>query len=120
MIAWSLFMLTTWVIFVYCTQVDLLVLGLYTADNPVQLCETTIRGRKLQLDLIPTKVKFVFFAYFSTFFGSVVYAIFHLRRFQKLDSDESTMRDYAVMLTNIPEVPGSEKLEEELETLVRE
>jgi len=48
----------------------------------------------------------------------IVYGVYQLRRFQELDVDTTTMKDFAAMLVGIEGLDGSRRLEEELKEAV--
>jgi len=117
MIIWSCVIIVVWVLLAYSTHPELLALGLYPANTPQQLCAVTLRGKEMQRDMMWAKVLFIVLAYLGTFAGSLAYAVFQLRTFQKID-DDTSMTDFAAICVGLPQVKGSERVEEKLRSCI--
>lgn len=113
-ILWGCGLASLWIVFAYSVNPELLVLGLFPAKTPQEFCAVTLRGHEEQRRLMWAKVMFVAFAYVGTFVGSLIYAGYHLKRFEEIDGEECSMRDFAVVCTGLPIMPGTELVEDEI------
>jgi hypothetical protein len=118
-ILWGCFLVVTWVIFTYFTSPDMLVLGLYPADTPQQLCSVTLRGKEVQHRLMSTKVIFMIIMLVSSMFFNFAYAVYQRRKFQKLD-DGTSMMDFVAICKGLPELPGDQLVENQLKQFMEE
>jgi hypothetical protein len=118
-IVWGAGLVVTWVIFTYFTSPDMLVLGLYPVDTPQQLCSVTLRGKEIQKRLMPTKAMYMVLMYIFTTGFNFAYALYQRKRFLSMD-DETSMTDFAAICVGLPEMEGSElvenKIKESIET----
>lgn len=64
--------------------------------------------------LMWTKIDFVVAAYLLTFLACLAFGVRQLRIFQKVDMQNSTPKDYAARVRNLPLMDGTEPVEEEL------
>mmetsp|Transcript_12003 Transcript_12003/g.21271 ORF Transcript_12003/g.21271 Transcript_12003/m.21271 type:complete len:1110 (+) Transcript_12003:84-3413(+) len=82
-------------------------------QNWLQRCHSVHAGHQLQIDTMPTRIDYLGGLYACSFLLVLAFAIYQKRTFEQLD-DATTMGDYAAVIKGLPEVSGSEKLEEEL------
>lgn len=52
--------------------------------------------------------------YIFSFVGSIIFGIQQLRFYQQLDEQNDTMKDYAVIISDLPSLAGTEPVEQEL------
>lgn len=113
-ILWGCSLASLWIVFAYAVNPELLVLGLFPAKTPQEFCAVTLRGHEEQRQLMWAKVLFVAVAYVGTVGATLIYAGYHYRRFEELDGEECSMRDFAVLCTGLPVIPGTELVEDEI------
>ena len=113
-ILWDCGLASLWIVFAYNVNPELLVLGLFPAKTPQELRAVTLRGHEEQRQLMWVKVLFVVVAYVGTVVATLFYAGYHLKRFEELDGEEWSMRDFAVVCTGLPIFPGTELIDEEI------
>ena len=77
-------------------------------------CILVAWGFETQMRLMWTKIDFVVVAYLLTFLGCMAFGVRQLRIFQKVDMQNSTHKDYAARIRNLPLMDGTEPVEEEL------
>jgi len=113
-ILWAFLVCVGWLFLSLFVSHDLLILGSRQAITPQQLCTITAWGSGTQHKWMWAKVWFMVAAYFGTFSGSLLLAVFQKRCFVEMES-EATMKDFAAVAVNFPVRPGSaEDAEEEL------
>lgn len=116
---WGIAGIAIWVVWAYSTDPELLVLGLFPTGTAQQMCAVTQHGRLAQKKIMSSKVGFLVVFYIFTFVGLLVYAYLNGRRCEVMGA-ESTMRDFAAVLTGLAEEVGSDQLEQELAKAVQE
>lgn len=119
LIIWASGIVVTWVVFTYFTSPDMLVLGLYPADTPQQLCAVTLKGKEVQKRLLPTKVGYMVFMYIFTILFNFGYALYQRRKFLSID-DDTSMTDFCAMISGLPEMSGDKMVEVLLKQCVEE
>jgi hypothetical protein len=122
LIIWSCIFVACWVCFSYSIDAELLLIGIKNAaeTNIAESCAGTVRGKRMQRDLMTAKVMFLVGAYVCTLAACVGYSIFHKRKYQNLDANTTSMRDFAAILRGLPRTVGTERLEEQLSQCLRE
>jgi len=101
------------------TDLKLLSLGMEVPTTPQERCTVISEGRQYQLQSMTTKLSFLVCAYSFTFMLTMVFAAYQRRTFQTLD-DAATHSDFVLFLEGLPQVDGTEKLEEILKDAVGE
>mmetsp|Transcript_110251 Transcript_110251/g.235457 ORF Transcript_110251/g.235457 Transcript_110251/m.235457 type:complete len:991 (-) Transcript_110251:99-3071(-) len=119
-IIWACICASAWIVYAYSTEPELLLLGLYSASTPQDLCAVTIHGKKAQHQMMWAKVTFVILAYMGTFVACMLYGIYHVRKYHDMDAATTSMRDFAVLCTGLPTLTGAEKVEEQIAQAVKE
>lgn len=92
----------------------MLVLGTKEFGTAFRNCVLVAWGRETQRRLMWAKESFIAIVYVCSFAGSIIFGIQQLRLYQRVDQQHDTMRDYAVMISGLPQLEGSEPVEEEL------
>lgn len=113
-ILWGCGLASLWIVFAYSVNPELLVLGLFPAKTPQEFCAVTLRGHEEQRQLMWAKVLFVAVAYVGTVGATLLYAGYHLKRFEEIDGEECSMRDFAALCTGLPTISGAELVEDEI------
>eukprot|EP00933_Yihiella_yeosuensis_P050548 TRINITY_DN48352_c0_g1_i1.p1 TRINITY_DN48352_c0_g1~~TRINITY_DN48352_c0_g1_i1.p1 ORF type:complete len:1070 (+),score=175.40 TRINITY_DN48352_c0_g1_i1:133-3342(+) len=116
---WGALALLGWGVMVASTDKEVLQLGWKSTDTPRELCRVVNWGRTLQETFMWEKMSYIGSLYAFTFLGSIGFAILQLRTFQSLD-EQTTMKDYAALCTNLPRLPGSAHVEEDLKKALEE
>jgi hypothetical protein len=117
-IIWGCIVVVTWVIYTYFTSPDMLVLGLYEAETPQQLCAVTLRGKEMQKRLMPTKLIYMVIMLVCTSAFNFAYALYQRKRFLEID-DETTMTDFAAICMGLPEMTGGELVEDKVKQAIQ-
>jgi len=110
---WACLLAMGWTIYAYSTHPEQLLIGLQAAHTPSEICSVTMTGRAMQQTMMRNKAVFVLIAYVFTFTGCMIYAVLQQQVFEKME-DETTMDDYAALLTGLPEINGADHCEEKL------
>lgn len=119
LIIWGCLVIVVWVLYAYFTSPDMLVLGLWPADTPQQVCSVTLRGKELQRRLLPTKLIFMVVMFLATFGFNFAYSLWQRYRFLQLD-DDTSMTDFAALCMGLPELSGEEKVEDLVKACIEE
>lgn len=114
LICWAAVVAASWVLLALLTDYDLLVLGTKEFGTAFRNCVLVAWGRSTQRRLMFVKESFVVIVYVFSFVGSILFGIQQLRFYQQLDEQNDTMKDYAVIITDLPSLAGTEPVEEEL------
>lgn len=114
LICWAGVIAASWVVLALLTDYDLLVLGTKEFGTAFRNCVLVAWGRSTQRRLMAVKESFVVLVYLCSFAGSILFGIQQLRFFQRLDEQNDTMKDYAVVILDLPPLDGNEPVEEEL------
>jgi len=107
----------SWIIWAAAHNDELLSAGSTTPENWVIRCRELFAGKKLQDEEWEAVKSFMGALYIGSILVSLVFAYSQLNEFRELD-DLATMKDFALHLTNLPPVLGSEKLEVILKDLI--
>jgi len=119
MIIWACVCVAFWIIFAYSTEPELLLVGLFSADSPHELCAVTFHGKDAQTRIMWAKLIYLVIVYLFTFAGAIGYAVYHRHMYDSLDLDNCTLRDFAAVCSGLPRTAGTERLEEELTSHLR-
>merc|ERR1719265_241172 len=65
------------------------------------------------------KVVFVMMVYLITFIGCIVYGVINWRAYE-IQNDDTTMMDFAALVTGLPRLPGDRMWEDELKAFFSE
>jgi len=114
LIVWALAIGVAWLFLALSVDDALLILGTRRAKTARQNCILVAWGFETQMRLMWTKVDFVVAAYILTFLACIAFGVRQLRIFQKVDMQNSTHKDYAARIRNLPLMDGTEPVEEEL------
>jgi hypothetical protein len=96
----------------------LLILGTRAFGTPRENCILVAWGFETQKRLMWTKVLFLQIVYIGSCILHFFHCVMQLRRFQAVDFDNKTMKDYVAMIEGMPAISGSENVEEDLKTLI--
>jgi len=105
-IVWSFMLAMVWVAFA-CFHNELFILGTRKFGTPRHNCILVAWGYETQQRLMWTKVLFLVIAYVGSFVSFLMFSVSQLRTYQKFSSKEVTMRDFAVELKGLPQLPCS-------------
>jgi len=114
LIVWALAIGVAWLFLALSVDDALLILGTRRAKTARQNCILVAWGFETQMRLMWTKIDFVVAAYLLTFLACLAFGVRQLRIFQKVDMQNSTHKDYAARVRNLPLMDGTEPVEEEL------
>ncbi|CAE7843321.1 unnamed protein product [Symbiodinium microadriaticum] len=114
LILWSLAIAVGWLMLSLSVDDALLILGTRRAKTARQNCILVAWGFETQQRLMWTKIDFCVAAYVLTTLACVLFGIRQLRLFQKVDMTNSTHKDYAARIRNLPMMDGTAPVEEEL------
>ncbi|CAK9095756.1 unnamed protein product, partial [Durusdinium trenchii] len=120
LIVWSLAIGLAWLVLALSVDDALMILGTRRAKTARQNCILVAWGFETQMRLMWTKIDFVVAAYILTFLACLGFAIRQLRIFQKVDMQNSTHKDYAARIRNLPLMDGTQPVEEELKKRLEE
>lgn len=114
LICWAAVVAASWVLLALLTDYDLLVLGTKEFGTAFRNCVLVAWGRSTQRRLMFVKESFVIIVYIFSVVGSIIFGIQQLRFYQQLDEQNDTMKDYAVIISDLPSLAGTEPVEQEL------
>jgi hypothetical protein len=120
LIVWGLVVTAVWAGFIIFVSPDLAAIGLRMAKTPWENCWVVQWGLETQVRLMWTKIAFATFVYIFSFVGVILFGIRQLRITQLMDEAQTTHMDYCAVLTGIPPVAGTEKVEEELRKIIED
>ncbi|CAJ1393237.1 unnamed protein product [Effrenium voratum] len=120
LIVWSLGIAVGWLLLSLSVDDALLILGTRRAKTARQNCILVAWGFETQQRLMWTKIDFVVVVYLLTVLGCVLFGIRQLRLFQKVDMQNSTHKDYAARIRNLPLLDGTTPVEDELKERIQE
>ena len=120
LILWSLAIAVGWLMLSLSVDDALLILGTRRAKTARQNCILVAWGFETQQRLMWTKIDFCVVAYLMTVIACVLFGIRQLRLFQKVDMVNSTHKDYAARIRNLPMMDGSMPVEEELKKRIED
>mmetsp|Transcript_129501 Transcript_129501/g.360760 ORF Transcript_129501/g.360760 Transcript_129501/m.360760 type:complete len:1008 (-) Transcript_129501:116-3139(-) len=113
-IIWAALVGCAWIALASLVDPALFILGTRRFGTPRENCILVAWGYEKQQELMWTKVGFLVVVYVLSFVGALLHSVRQLRLMQAWDYQHNTMKDYAAILEGLPEVDGSEHLEEEL------
>jgi len=119
-IIWPLLVAMVWTaLAIY--EPDLFILGTRKFGTPRHNCILVAWGYETQQRLMWTKVLFLAIVYVGSFIGFLWFSVDQDRQYKKLDVCEQTMKDFALELTGLPPLPGTDKnVEEDLKAAVED
>jgi len=120
LIVWSLAIAVGWLLLALSVDDALLILGTRRAKTARQNCILVAWGFETQQRLMWTKIDFCVAAYILTVLACMLFGIRQLRLFQKVDMTNSTHKDYAARIRNLPLLDGTTPVEEELKKRVED
>jgi hypothetical protein len=118
LILWAAFVACVWVSMAYLIDKDLLILGTRRFGTPRENCILVAWGYERQKELMWTKVLFLVIVYVGSWIMWLVHCVRQLRIFQAVDFENKTMKDYVAMIEGLPNVSGSENLEEDIKKAI--
>merc|ERR1740138_1167700 len=98
---------------------NLMRLGTRRFGMPRENCIMVAWGYETQMRLMWVKVAFLAFIYVGSFALAIYHGVRQLRLFETIDRDNTTMTDFAVMLTGLPVFKGTDKPEERIKEQVQ-
>jgi len=125
-IVWAFAVATVWVLIAYVEDPvfdrlpDLLRLGTRRFGMPRENCIMVAWGYETQMRLMWVKIAFLVFVYVFSFALAIYHSVRQLRLFEQMDRDNSTMVDFAVLLSGLPPLSGSESPEKLIAQAVEE
>lgn len=112
---WAFWVASWWVVFCFCIDPALWVLGTRKFGTPRENCILVAWGYETQQRLMWTKVLYLVIIYSSSFMMAMIHGVRSLRLFQSLDAKTKTMKDFVCLVTGVPIVSGEDKdIEEKL------
>jgi hypothetical protein len=108
-IVWPLIVAIIWTI-IACFHNELFILGTRKFGTPRHNCILVAWGYETQHRLMWTKNLFLAIVYVFSFVTFLLFSIRQLRIYQSLDKQEKSMKDFAVELTGLPQLPGDYEL----------
>ena len=112
--AWAFVVALVWLFFCIFVDDALYVLGTRKFGTPRENCHLVSWGYETQQRLMWTKVGFTYWVYLLSFVAAMLHAIAQLRRFQAVDYENKTMKDFAVLVDNLPTQSGDSRAEEDI------
>jgi hypothetical protein len=119
-IVWAGLVALTWFSMAMLIDDKLLILGTRAFGTPRENCILVAWGFETQKRLMWTKVLFLKIVYIGSCVLHFFHCVMQLRRFQAVDFENKTMKDYVAMIEGMPAISGSENVEEDLKTLIAE
>jgi len=117
-IVWGVVTLFCWACMGFFVDTDFFRLGVRDpGETPRDNCIIVAWGWTTQDRLMYAKSMFVLFCYIGSFAACLWYAVFSLRRHQRLDASRVSHKDYCAICTGLPAISGTEKIEDELKKL---
>jgi len=116
-IFWALVLALAWFLLAAFVDWDLLGLGTRHAETPRQSCIIVKWGYETQRRLMYAKSCYLLFAYIFSFVGAMLFGIRQLRLYQRRDKRHSH-KDFCAVLKGLPQLPGTRKVEEELQKAI--
>merc|ERR1719197_1193701 len=105
-IIWPFCVALVWVALA-CVHNELFILGTRKFGTPRHNCILVAWGYETQQRLMWTKVLFLAIVYIGSFVAFLVFSVRQLRLEQELTAKERTMKDFAIELDGLPELPCS-------------
>merc|ERR1740138_1499144 len=87
---------------------NLMRLGTRRFGLPRENCIMVAWGYETQMRLMWIKVAFLVFVYVFSFALAIYHGVRQLRLFEKMDLENTTMVDFAVLLSGLPPLSGAE------------
>lgn len=109
----AVMMLVLWVVFVHLTSFDFWVLGTLDWDSPISFCAVVEFGNKRQHELSPPFVCFILSAYIFSIIAARRHSWRSRCMYNQFDNNCTSMQDFSLWLSNLPNIPGIEKPEED-------
>lgn len=121
-IVWAAVVVIGWTAMAFYFDKDLLTYGQSSSSNPTpwESCITTAQGYAVQQRLMMPKVIFMICLYVVTFLSLIVFSVQQRRRYEKMDLNETSMKDFALLCVGLPIQRGEELVEEELQEMFAE
>jgi hypothetical protein len=113
-IVWAFAVAASWALLAYFVDDALFILGTRRAITARQNCILVAWGFETQHRLMWTKVDFMIVIYIASFLLCMALGVYQLRLFQKTDQANSTHKDFAARIRNMPLMEGTENVEEQL------
>merc|ERR1719162_2598632 len=99
---------------------NLFILGTRRFGTPRENCILVAWGYETQQRLMWTKVTFLCITYIFTFLATLAHAISQQAQFERLDSEEKTMKDFMAFMKGLPAIHGdSPTAEDEVKDFVQ-
>jgi len=105
---WAFCVATLWVVLALLVDNALFILGTRKFGTPRDNCILVAWGYETQQRLMWTKILFLMIVYIGTFIMCILHGVRQLRLFQIMDTKIKTMKDFACLLSGLPEIPGSD------------
>jgi len=98
---------------------ELFILGTRKFGTPRHNCILVAWGYETQQRLMWTKVLFCVIVYIFSFVTFTLFMVRQLRIAQRMDANEKTMKDFAIELNGLPQLPGNKpELEKDLQKAI--
>jgi len=102
LLVWVFILLVGWTVAARHTDDSMLVVGTYLAHDSQEMCQAVEWGRRIRDRDRLSKLFFTFMLYVLSTACSIAFALWQHRRYQEVDSQTSTMMDYAAVCTGFP------------------
>merc|ERR1712072_955378 len=104
---WAFIVAFVWLCFCFFVDDSLYLLGTRKFGTPRHNCILVAWGFETQQRLMWTKVAFCAIVYVGSFVSFLWFSINQLQTYQRMNAVNKTMKDFAVELKGLPELPGS-------------
>jgi hypothetical protein len=118
-IGWALLIAIGWTVMGFTIDGALFILGTRDFATPRQNCILVAWGYETQQRLMWTKVGFCYWVYVGTFACCLIHSVRQLRIFQDVDFKNKTMKDFAALVQGLPDLSGSDRVEDNLKETIQ-
>jgi hypothetical protein len=120
LIVWAIIVVIAWVVMGYAVDTDFFRLGTRSpGETPRDNCIIIAWGFTTQSRLMYAKYMFCLGIYLFSFVGALLYAVFQLRRHQRLDEERISHKDFCAKITGLPCFSGKKRVEDELREVMQ-
>jgi hypothetical protein len=118
-IIWTAVLALVWFCLGYVDP-DVAILGTRPQETARQACINVKWGYHTMHRLMWVKIGYLEFAYIFSFLGALIFGIRQRRLYTQEGLERSTHKDFALIIRGLPEIPGTEMVEEDLKAAVLE
>jgi len=120
LLVWASMLIIVWCALGFAVSTDIFLVGIRKADTPQQFCAVIRWGRRRQMELVWVKCVWLCFAYVGSSLGALLFGAQQHRLFHVLNSEQTTMSNFATVLRGLPRLSGAERVEEQLKSAVQQ